>query len=247
MNVIRTTLLFSAGVLLVAGNAATAQTRTAPGSGIKISKEQPPATSSTPAATTTTTTTTTVVTPAPAPTTTVMTDTTTGARRMATRFDVTAYNNVTEPNIIAHLATGDSVEVQIAQLAQTRATDQRVKDYATMLVTDNQAHLGKVLHVMSDKNIGSQPLANDPEGARSLQLLNWLTSMTPGAQWDAMFVRAQIRHHQNEIDALNAMRPMVKTEDLRDVVDATLPALTKHRDAGTSVATQLGITLRPGM
>jgi len=43
------------------------------------------------------------------------------------------------------------------------------------------------------------------------------------------------------------MRPLVKTEDLRDVVDATLPALTKHRDAGTSVATQLGITLRPAM
>jgi len=246
MKFTRTWLLLGAGAMLVASNAASAQARTAPGSGIKVSKEQP-TTSTTPAATTTTTTTTTVVTPAPAPTTSVMTDTTMGSRRMGTRFDVTAYNSVTEPNIIAHLASGDSVEVQIAQLAQTRATDQRVKDYATMLVTDHQAHLGKVLHVMTDKNIGSQPLANDPEGARSLQLLNWLTSMTPGAQWDAMFVRAQIRHHQNEIDALNAMRPIVKTEDLRDVVDATLPALTKHRDAGTSVATQLGITLRPGM
>ena len=240
MKLTRTWLLLGAGAMLVVSNTASAQTRT--GSGIKVSKEQP-TTSTTPAATTTTTTT--VVKPAPAPTS-AMTDTTT-PRRMGTRFDVTAYNNVTEPNIIAHLASGDSVEVQIAQLAQTRATDQRVKDYATMLVTDHQAHLGKVLHVMTDKNIGSQPLANDPEAARSLQLLNWLTSMTPGAQWDAMFVRAQIRHHQNEIDALNAMRPIVKTEDLRDVVDATLPALTKHRDAGTSVATQLGITLRPGM
>src|SRR5947199_100679 len=126
-------------------------------------------------------------------------------------------------------------------VAASAASAQSVKEYATMLVTDHQAHLGKVLHVMSDKNIGSQPLANDPEAARSMQLLNWLTNMTAGAQWDAMFVRAQVRHHQNEIDALNAMRPMVKTEDLRDVVDATLPALTKHRDAGTSVATQLGI------
>src|SRR5438034_2701500 len=244
MKLTRTWLLLSAGGLLVAGSAASAQTRTAPGSRIKLSKEQPTTTSSTKMIRDTTTTTTIVNTPAPAPT---MADTTMGARRMATRFDVTANNNVTEPNIIAHLASGDSVEVQIAQLAQTKATDQRVKDYATMLVTDHQAHLGKVLHVMSDKNIGSQPLANDPEAARSMQLLNWLTNMTAGAQWDAMFVRAQVRHHQNEIDALNAMRPMVKTEDLRDVVDATLPALTKHRDAGTSVATQLGITLRPGM
>src|SRR5205823_12862997 len=112
--------------------------------------------------------------------------------------------------------SGDSVEVQIAQLAQNKATEQRVKDYATMLATDHQAHLGKVLHVMTDKNIGSQPMATDPEGARSLQLLNALTNMAAGTQWDAMFVRAQVRHHQNEIDALNAMRAMVKTEDLRD-------------------------------
>src|SRR5437867_6214643 len=202
MKLTRTWLLLGAGALLVAANAADAQTRTAPGSGIKVSKEQPSTTtSSAPNKMLRDTTS----------TTTILMDTTLGPRRMATRFDVTAYTNVTEPNIIAHLASGDSVEVQIAQLAQTKATDQRVKDYATMLVTDHQAHLGKVLHVMSDKNIGSLPLANDPEGARSLQLLDMLTNMSAGTQWDAMFVRAQVRHHQNEIDALNAMRPMVKT------------------------------------
>ena len=197
----------------------------ATGGGIKITKDQP----------TTTTT----------PSTSMAPDTGRGmGRRGFPAFDIAAYNNLTEANMIAHLAAGDSVEVKIAQLAQTKATDQRVKDFATMLVTDHSAHLGKVLHVMTDKNIGSQPLANDPEGARSMAQLNRLTSMPAGAQWDAMFLRGQISHHQNELSILNAMHAVVKTEDLSDVLDQTIQAVTKHRDAGQSVATTLGVTVR---
>ena len=47
MKLTRTWLLLGPGALLVAGRAASAQTRTAPGSGIKVSKEQPTATTST--------------------------------------------------------------------------------------------------------------------------------------------------------------------------------------------------------
>ena len=41
MKFTRTWLLLGAGAMLVANNAASAQARTAPGSGIKVSKEQP--------------------------------------------------------------------------------------------------------------------------------------------------------------------------------------------------------------
>ena len=151
-------------------------------------------------------------------------------------------NGVTEANIVAYLAFGDSVELQLAQLAQAKATDPRVKDYATMLANDHRDHLGKVLHLMTGaSHIGSQPMANDSDGGRSLVLLNSLTSMPAGTPWDAMFVRSQIRQHQSAIDALTAMRRQVRAVDLRDLVDATLLALTKHRDSGRSVAILIGV------
>jgi len=212
------------GVALAASSL-SAQQRTA-GSGIRITKDRE--LSSTSPSVSTTTTTTSVVSP--------------GEVALTTSFTTAAYANMNEKNMTAHMAAGDSLEIQISQLAQAKAMDPRVRDFATMLINDHTAHLAKTMEIITDEDVGVQPLSFDPEGARMREVLAQLRNQGGGTDWDAAFVRFQVSHHNNE---LSLWTPTViknaHDDDLEDHIDKTIQSLTRHRDAAVILGQSLGI------
>jgi predicted outer membrane protein len=190
------------------------------GSGIRITKERP----------------TTSVTPGAG-----VTQLDGGDVALTTQFDLAAYSNMIEPNITAHMAAGDSLEIQLAELAQTKAFDQSVRNFAITLANDHRAHLAKTHEIITDEDVGAVPLARDPEGLRMREMLNDLRNRAAGPAWDAAFLRFQVQHHQNEIDMLTANIKVAHDDDLEDHIEQSVQSLTKHRDMARSIATQLGV------
>jgi putative membrane protein len=221
MTLTRTSALLGAAALLVASTAVNAQSR-AQGSGIRISKDVP-AVSSTPESATV--------------------DVVSGGDvSIETPFDITAYANLNEKNMTAIMAGGDSLEIQLAQLAQSKGTAQAVRDYATMLNTDHTAHLAKTIEIITDEDVGAEPPARNPEGMRMQQMLAKLREMPAGTNWDRAFIRFQVEHHQNVIDILSPNIKNAHDDDLEDHIEKTLTSLAKHRDMGRAVGTNLGLS-----
>ena len=219
MQLRRTWILLGAGVLLVAGTEAAAQQRTT-GSGIRVTKEVG-------------------VTPGATEVEVVAG----GDVSMLTPFSLAAYANLTEANMTALMAAGDSLEIQLGQLAQSKGTAQSVRDFGAMLVTDHSAHLTKTMEIVVDEDVGATPPMNDPEGLRLRQILTQLRNMSAGSNWDATFLRFQAQHHQNVIDILNANVKNAHDDDMEDHIENTLSSLAKHRDRARSVGAGLGLTL----
>jgi predicted outer membrane protein len=211
------------GATMVLATSASAAAQTASGSGIRVSKDRTTSTS------TVTSTTTTAVAG--------------GDVNSVPAFSLSMYPTLTLTNIAAHMLSGDSLEIRLAQLAQTKATNQAVRDYATMLANDHAAHLSHIIDTYKDEDVVPAPLANDVEGVRLKQMISNLTAMAPGAAWDAAFVRFAVQQHQNEIDLLSANTNSVHGHEMHELMEDTIAALTKHRDAGKSTATTAGITL----
>ena len=158
-------------------------------------------------------------------------------------FSVASYPSLTEKNITAIMAGGDSLEIQMGDLARTKGTAQSVRDYGTMLGTDHRAHLAKTMEIVTDEDVGAEPLPNDVEAARMRGMLNWLQTTPASAAWDAAFLRFQVQHHQNVHDLLQANLKNAHDDDLEDHIEKTLQSLMKHRDAAKTTATTLGVTL----
>lgn len=217
MTLARTLVLLGAGALVVASTKAAAQDRMQ-GSGIWISKERAEV-STTPGATM-------VV---------------GGAVSLATPFSIYALN---EKNIAAHMATADSLEIELGRLAQMKGLDVRVRDFGTTLVNDHSAHLATTTNEMIvDEGVGFEPVVNDLEVMRMRQMLAHLRSTAAGANWDAAFLRFQVTHHQNEIDLLNANIKNAHDDDFEDHIEKSLTSLAGHRDTARSIATTLGVTI----
>jgi putative membrane protein len=222
MHHARTSVLLGVAVMALT-QTATAQQR-ATGSGIRVTKSE----AVTADVSTTPSTTTVAV--------------SSGDVTVTTPFDLAAYANMNEKNITAHMAAGDSLEIQLSQLAQSKGTSQQVRDFGAMLLNDHTAHLAKTHEIISDEDVGAEALAFDPEGMRMRQMLTELRSMSAGTNWDAAFLRFQATHHQNEIDLLTANIKNAHDDDLEDHIEKSLVSLAKHRDAAKSIGTSLGLT-----
>jgi putative membrane protein len=154
--------------------------------------------------------------------------------------DVTMFS---QKNLVNHLIVGDSIEVEMAQLAASRTQNAAVKDFANQLVTDHKAHLDQLSKFAANAAIGREANASDTSGAHLAGLLAGLKTMPADSTFDRAFVQEQIAHHQAVINSLKTMRAAAKDADLQKDLDATLPVLEKHLSTAQQLASQLN---KPG-
>jgi putative membrane protein len=149
----------------------------------------------------------------------------------------------TQKHLVNHMIVGDSIEVEMAQLAASRTQNAAVKDFANQLVTDHKAHLEQLNKLAAKGDIGREANPSDTSGAHLAGLLASLKSMAADSGFDRTFVQDQIEHHQASINGLKAMRAAAKDDDVQHDIDATLPVLEKHLSAAQQLAAQLN---KPG-
>jgi predicted outer membrane protein len=214
-------MLFGASALLVAGQAAAQ-------SGIPISKDRPVSS---------TTVETSPGTVAPVASSLTVTEVT------LPEFTLSSYANMSENQILGFMFGGDSLEIEMGRLAQTKGTDQRIRDYGSMLVNDHTAHLGTLAKIDAEENLDPEKFPNDIEASRMRGILVWLQNTPASPSWDAAFIRFQAAHHQNAIDIVNMNIKNAHDDDFEKVIDATLKSFANHRDRARTVASELGVSI----
>jgi putative membrane protein len=125
---------------------------------------------------------------------------------------------------IEHAAGSGMFEVQIAQLAATKATDQNVKSFASMLVDQHTAANNELTKLANAKGV-ELPAAPPHAMRRDIEKLG----KKNGEEFDRDFVRnVGIKAHEKDIKAFQKASKDVKDADLKAFVDKTLPTLREH-------------------
>jgi putative membrane protein len=156
--------------------------------------------------------------------------------------DAEVYRSMSDANIMSHMIVGDSLEIEIARLAAERAGDPEVREFARMLVDEHSRHLSVSLEMARDEDIGSTPADGDRHGVTMRRWLNHLRTLGSSPTFDRTFLRYQIRHHDFEAQALRAMRPAARDDDLEQHIDETLPTIERHLNR----ARELGARMNAG-
>ena len=155
--------------------------------------------------------------------------------------DAEVYRTMTDANIMAHMIVGDSLEIEIARLAAERAGDPEVREFARMLADEHSRHLATSLEMARDEDIGSVPADGDRHAVTLRRYLASLRAMESSPAFDRAFVRYQIRHHDHEVNALRAMRPAARDDDLEQHIDETLPVIERHLNRSRELGGRLGV------
>jgi len=158
-------------------------------------------------------------------------------------FRLVDYSNLNEMNLAAYLATRDSVEIRLAYTASQKATDPRVREFATQISQGRTWHLGQVWKYITDKHVGYEPVPNDYNLVRLRDLVAQFDTMSSGPAFDAAWLRVQYFEHQNEIEVLNTNLKQVHQDDFEDLVEDSIKGFPKTRDTARALLEALGQSL----
>jgi len=115
-------------------------------------------------------------------------------------------------------------EVQVAQLAASKATDPNVKSFAGMLVDHHTAANNELVKIANAKGV-ELPAAPKRALRRDIEKLG----MKNGEEFDRDFVRSVgIKAHEKDIKMFQEARKDVKDPELKAFVEKTLPVLQEH-------------------
>jgi putative membrane protein len=125
---------------------------------------------------------------------------------------------------IEEAAGSGMFEVQVSQLAASKATDANVKSFASMLVDHHTAANNELVKIANAKGV-EVPAAPPRAMRKDIEKLG----KKNGAEFDKDFVReVGIKAHEKDIKKFENASKDVKDAELKAFVDKTLPKLREH-------------------
>ena len=125
---------------------------------------------------------------------------------------------------IEEAASSGMFEVQVSQLAASKATDANVKSYASMLVDHHTAANNELVKIANARKV-ELPAAPKRALRKDIEKLG----KKSGEEFDRDFVRnIGIKAHEKDIKLFQKASKDVKDAELKAFVDKTLPVLREH-------------------
>ncbi|MEJ5990232.1 DUF4142 domain-containing protein [Ramlibacter sp. PS3R-8] len=145
-----------------------------------------------------------------------------GTRNVPTRKDDKVARG--DRKFIEEAAGSGMFEVQVSQLAASKATDPNVKSYASMLVDHHTAANNELVKIANARGV-ELPAAPPRALRKDIEKLG----KKNGADFDKDFVReVGIKAHEKDIKKFQGASKDVKDPELKAFVDKTLPQLREH-------------------
>lgn len=123
-------------------------------------------------------------------------------------------------------ASGGMMEVQLGELAQQKASSQKVKDFGAMMVKDHTAANDELKALSLKKNITLPPAPGEDHMDHIKKL-----SEKSGKEFDKDYVDMMVKDHKDDIDKFEKCSKDAKDPELQAFATKTLPVLKKHLDA----------------
>jgi putative membrane protein len=136
----------------------------------------------------------------------------------------------TDANFSVEAANGGMIEIQLAALAKTKAVNQRVKNFAAMMLEDHNKINAELQRIATAKNI-TLPQALSDEAKKDINRLN----KKEKGEFDRAYMKMMVTDHKNDVAEFERMAKDSKDPALKDFVKETLPILKKHLDSARAI------------
>jgi len=127
-------------------------------------------------------------------------------------------------------ANSGLAEVQLAKLAQQKATIDAVKNFASMLERDHSAANEQVKTLAGQRNV-SLPTAPSDDKQKMYTDMEKMT----GKAFDKEYISMMVKAHNDGITLFEDTRSNATDVDVKNFADKTLPTLRMHLDSAKAI------------
>lgn len=159
------------------------------------------------------------------------TDTTTSAGAVATdSANRPAVGGWNDAQIVAFATAANNGEIAEATLAETKATNAKVKAFAREIVADHKAMLAEGKAFATKNNITPDSTKEDVTDLMkdSQDELKELTEKAKGADWDKQYIDHQIDAHKKVLEKLQNATQATTNVELKDMLTKATGKVQQH-------------------
>jgi len=124
---------------------------------------------------------------------------------------------------IEKAAQGGVVEVELGNLAQQKAQNQQVKDFAARMVKDHSKANDELKSIASAKGV-TVPAEMDKSAVKEKEKLEKLE----GARFDREYMGHMVKDHKKDVKEFAKEARNAKDSDVKNFAATTLPTLQEH-------------------
>jgi putative membrane protein len=130
-------------------------------------------------------------------------------------------------------AKGGMTEVEVSKLAQDRAMNPRVKNFAEMMVRDHGAANDELKNIARQKNVMlPTDLGKKQDDVTDL-------SKKKGADFDKAYMKIMVKDHKDVVDEFEKCAQNGTDPDVKTFASQKLPTLRMHLDSAKAIENSL--------
>ena len=144
--------------------------------------------------------------------------------------DTTAMVNDKDGDFAVKAADAGLAEVELGKLAQEKATDPRVKDFAQKMVNDHQKANDELMTIATRHNITLPPVVSKDQADKQRQLRE-----KSGAEFDEEYIDMMVKDHDKVVSLFEDASSDAQNADLKAFAAKTLPILKMHHEEAKAI------------
>src|SRR5262245_49856558 len=124
---------------------------------------------------------------------------------------------------IAHMATGGHAEVKYAELAEKRAQNAKVKEYAARMAKDHTEVNKKLADVAKNQKVA---VVAGLEGDKRAMFMD--LSKLQGDEFDRHYMKMMVENHEKSVVLLDKFSKMGMDPEVKKFCEEILPTVKEH-------------------
>lgn len=140
----------------------------------------------------------------------------------------------TDQNFMKEAAIGNEAEIQLGQMAQSKASSPAVKSFAARMVKDHSSADDKLKNIAESQHI-SLPMSLDPTHKNQAEALSRLS----GSQFDKAYMQVMVKEHTQDVSQFQKEAADAHDDTVKQFAAATLPILQSHLNEAQQIEQQV--------
>jgi putative membrane protein len=133
-------------------------------------------------------------------------------------------------------AQGGMAEVELGKLAQSKASSEEVKQFATQMAQDHGKANDELKQIAEAKGI-SVPASSDRKHKREMKKLE----KQSGADFDRRYMAAMVKDHEKDLKEFNDAAKNASDPDVKAFAEKTAQVISSHLEMARKIAGDVGV------
>lgn len=149
-------------------------------------------------------------------------------------------NQFNDAEIAAIAVAANDIDIKYAEIAKEKSTNEEILNFANTMIEDHNAVIGQAVDLVTELGVNPQPNSLSKKLNADAEKTREMLKKKYGNAFDEAYINNEVAYHKAVIETVrDALIPDTENQQLKDLLQAVLPALEAHLEHATQVQKEI--------